>query len=106
MIRGREFIHIYNDHFIAHDIMAHVVYIVYNYIVTKITANDRTVVQAHRNPYVVERQIKGFKLSDTYKTKKFAVLNKFRIESIRHQNIIPIIGGVPVAYQYFYFVGR
>ena len=54
MIGGRQFVDVYNDNFIAHNIMANVVYIVYNYIVTKIRADDRTVVQAHRKQYVVE----------------------------------------------------
>jgi hypothetical protein len=71
--------------------MTDVIHVVYNYIIAKITTDDSAVVQAYGKPDIVKREIKGLEFSNANQSKKFAILNKLRIECIRHQDIIPIV---------------
>src|SRR5215203_2630585 len=46
-----------------------------------------------------------FQFTNTHKPVKLTVLYQFRIKSIRHLYFIPVVGGIPVPHQNFYFIG-
>src|SRR3954466_8550936 len=103
MIRNCQLVYVYNDHFITGNVMTHVVNVIDNHIITKITADDSAVVQADRHPDVMKREIERFEFPNSYKAKKLAIFYKFRIKSIGYKNTIPVIGCIPVTNEHFYF---
>ena len=82
MIRGCEFVYIYNDPFIPRNVVAHVIDIVDNYIITKITTDDRTIVKSNLQTYIMVFKKNIFKFADPVQTKKVTVLNKIWIKWI------------------------
>src|SRR6476659_8094055 len=103
MIGHPKFVYIHNNHFIAGNVMTHVINVIDNYIITKIATDNGTVVQADRHPDIMKRKIKRFEFPNSYKTKKLAIFYKFGIESIGYKNTIPVVRCIPVTNEHFNF---
>src|SRR3954467_9322142 len=103
MIGHPKFVYIHNDHFIADNIVSHIINIVDNNIITEIATDNSAIVKTDRHPDIMKRKIERFKFANSYKAKKLAIFYKFRIESIGHKNTIPVVGCIPVTNEHFYF---
>ena len=54
MIGCSEFMNVYQDHFIANNIMAHEIDVINRHVIAKITANDNAVIKSDRHAEVIE----------------------------------------------------
>jgi hypothetical protein len=81
--------------------MRKIIGIVDTHIVAEIAADDGAVIQAHRATQVMELEVIGRQLADTYKPEEFAVLHQFRRKIIRNQDMVPVARCIPVPHQHF-----
>jgi len=98
------FVYIYNDHFVADDIMRQVIAVVDNHIIAQVSADDGAVVQPHRPAQVVKFQVERLQLADANQSIEFTVLHQFGRKSVRNKDLVPVVRGIAVAYQHLYFI--
>src|SRR5690606_34157891 len=91
VIGGGQFVYIYDDSFVANNIMRHITDVVNSNIVSEITAYNGTVIKANRYPQVVKFQVIRLQLSNAYQPVKLTILYQCRIECIGNQYLVPVV---------------
>jgi hypothetical protein len=85
--------------------MREIVRIADHHVVAQVTTDDCAVVKSNRHPEIVKFEVIGFKLSNSHQAEEFAIPHEVGIESIRNQELVPIIGCVLIPDQYLNFLG-
>ena len=80
------------------------IHIFNTYIVTKITTDNGTIVEPNGQFEIVKFKVNSFEFSYPNQTVKFAVLYQLRIKGGGYKYFIPIVGGISVPNEYFYFM--
>jgi hypothetical protein len=66
-------------------------------IIADVAANNGGVVQSNRHAQIVKLQVIGFQFANPDQAEEFTIPHQIRIEGIRHEQVIPIVGSIDVS---------
>jgi hypothetical protein len=96
MVGGVHLIYVQEYAPIAYDVVGQVAAVVYGYVISNVTGNDRTVGDACAGLQVVMLKDQIGKPAYTYQAKEMAIAYLNRIKWIRNQDIVPAICTIAV----------
>jgi len=74
-------------------------------VVAQVAADDGAVIESDGSAQIMKFQVIRIQSAYTDQPEELTVLDKFGCKGIGYQYVVPVGGGVAIAYEHFYFIG-